>query len=338
MRATLSILLTLPLALADEPSFNAEVRPILSDKCYACHGPDAANNKAGLRLDQAEGATRKQPESGIHAIVPGSLEKSHAWQRILSKDPDLVMPPPESHLSLSDAEKDVLRRWILAGARYEKHWAFVPLPRKVETPAVRDGAWPKSALDAFVLARLEKEGLAPSPDAEPLRWLRRASLDLTGLPPSPELIARFSKASALDPIKAREAAVDELLDSPAYGEQMAVGWLDAARYADSYGYQSDQLNTQWPWRDWVVRAFNSNLPFDQFATWQVAGDLLPEATRDQKLATAFSRLHRLTNEGGSIPAEWLAENAADRVHTFGTTFLALTFECARCHDHKYDPI
>jgi hypothetical protein len=203
---------------------------------------------------------------------------------------------------------------------------------------VADKSWPLDPLDAFVLARLEQEKIAPSPEAEPLRWLRRASLDLTGLPPSPEGVRRFQDTFAKDPEAARAAAVDELLASPAYGEHLAVAWLDAARYADSYGYQSDQLNSQWPYRDWVVRAFNDNLPYDQFATWQLAGDLLPGATRDQRLATAFNRLHRLTNEGGSIREEWLAENAADRVHTFGTTFLALTLECSRCHDHKYDPI
>lgn len=198
--------------------------------------------------------------------------------------------------------------------------------------AVKDAARVKQELDHFVLATLEKEGLPPSPEADPLRWLRRATLDLTGLPPAPEEVAAFEQ----NPDKA--AATDRLLDSPRFGEHFAVPWLDAARYADSYGYQSDALTAFWPWRDWVIRSLNSNLPIDQFFTWQLAGDLLPDATRDQQLATAFNRLHRLTNEGGSVAEEFLVENMADRVHTFGSVFLALTLECSRCHDHKYDPI
>jgi hypothetical protein len=336
-RSALAFLLPSAL-LGAEPSFNADVRPILSENCFSCHGPDTASNKADLRLDRPEDAIRAHPKSGLRAIVPGDPSASEAWRRILSKDADEMMPPPESHLVLKEADKDVIRRWIQAGARYEKHWAFTELPKSVPLPSVQDDAWPSDPLDRFVLVRLERENIKPSPPADPLRWLRRACLDLTGLPPSPELIARFRKNHAQSPDEARSAVVDELLSSPSFGEHFAVGWLDAARYADSYGYQSDQLNGQWPYRDWVVRAFNDNMPYDRFVTWQLAGDLLPDATRDQKLATAFNRLHRLTNEGGSISEEWLAENAADRVHTFGTTFLALTLECSRCHDHKYDPL
>lgn len=326
-------LLVVSAPAADEPvSYAFHVRPILSDKCFACHGPDGAKRDSGLRLDTAEGAYGPLKDTPGSAIMPGDPEKSVAWQRIVSDDPETVMPPPKSHLTLTDAEKDVLRRWIGQGAKYEPHWAFQPLPDAVPVPPVKGAVWPKQELDRFVLATLEKEGLSPSPEAEPLRWLRRATLDLTGLPPTPEEIAAFKQ----NPDKA--AAAERLLESPRFGEHFAVAWLDAARYADSYGYQSDQLTAFWPWRDWVVRSLNENLPVDEFFTWQLAGDLLPDATRDQRLATTFNRLHRLTNEGGSVAEEFLVENMADRVHTFGSVFLALTLECSRCHDHKYDPI
>jgi len=248
------------------------------------------------------------------------------------------MPPPDSNLVLTAREKQTLRHWIKQGAEYEAHWAFTQPPASIPLPETADPDWPQQPLDHFVLARLEQENTKPSPEAAPLRWLRRATLDLTGLPPNLEEISNFRKSNLINHQSSIDSTTTRLLASPAFGEHMAVAWLDAARYADSFGYQSDQLNTQWPYRDWVIRAFNDNLPFDQFLTWQLAGDLLPDATRDQRLATAFNRIHRLTNEGGSIPAEFIAENAADRVHTFGTTFLALTFECARCHDHKYDPL
>lgn len=327
-----------PVLLGAAPSYNRDVRPILSENCFLCHGPDEANNKAGLRLDTPERAFQALAGADLGAIVPGDSNASEVWQRVIADDPREVMPPPDSHLALTAEEKDILRSWIDAGAEYEPHWAFIELPAEIPPAEVTDTTWPSDPLDTFVLERLEREGLTPSTDAAPLRWLRRASFDLTGLPPSPDMILRFQQLWEEDPGRAREGAVDELLASPAYGEHMAVAWLDAARYADSYGYQSDQLNNQWPYRDWVVRAFNDNLPYDEFLTWQVAGDLLPEPTRDQRLATAFSRLHRLTNEGGSIAEEWMFENAADRVHTFGTAFMALTLDCARCHDHKYDPI
>lgn len=327
------------LGAADKPvSYAFEVRPILSDKCFACHGPDAGKREAGLRLDTADGAAAPLKDSPGSAIVPGDPGKSAAWQRILSKDPEQVMPPPSSHLSLSDEEKSVLERWIKQWAKYEPHWSFQPLPEEVPVPPLRDAAWAKEDIDRFVLARLDAEDLKPSPPAEPLRWLRRVTLDLTGLPPSLEDIAAFQAAAQSDLPSAKSAAVDRLLASPRFGEHFAVPWLDAARYADSYGYQSDQLTAFWPWRDWVVRSLNANLPVDQFITWQVAGDLLPDATQDQKLATTFNRLHRLTNEGGSVAEEFLVENMADRVHTFGSVFLALTMECTRCHDHKYDPV
>lgn len=313
-------------------SFDREVRPILSDKCYRCHGPDAESRQADLRLDTRDGLLD-------HVVVPGKPDESEVVSRIFSDADDVRMPPPESKITLSAEQKNLLRRWIAEGAVFAEHWAFVELPPSVPTPAVSDNAWPRQPVDHFVLSRLEKAGLRPTPAAEPLRLLRRMTLDLTGLPPTADECRAFEDDVAKNGLDVAAAeAADRLLAASAYGEHMAVAWLDAARYADSYGYQSDQLNTQWPYRDWVVRAFNDNLPYDQFLTWQLAGDLLPNASRDQILATTFNRLHRMTNEGGSIAEEWLVENAADRVATFGTAVLGLTVECSRCHDHKYDPI
>jgi hypothetical protein len=316
---------------AAAPDFDRDIRPILSDRCFYCHGPDAEQRQADMRLDTREGAIAA-------VIVPGKPDESELVRRITSDDPDERMPPPDSHLSLTDAEKQLLRAWIAEGAKYTEHWAFQPLPDEIAVPAARDEAWPRKTLDRFVLARLEAEQLEPSPAADPLRLLRRLSLDLTGLPPTVDEIRDFQQAAADNSDGAIEAAVDRLLASPVFGEHFAVAWLDAARYADSYGYQSDQLNTQWPYRDWVVRALNANMPYNEFLTEQIAGDLLPHPTRDQILATAFNRMHRMTNEGGSIAEEWLVENASDRVHTLGTAVLALTLECSRCHDHKFDPM
>jgi hypothetical protein len=329
--ALISCLSSGPKCIAAGPDFDRDIRPILSDRCYFCHGPDAERREAELRLDTRAGAVE-------FAIVPGAPDSSELIARITSDDPDYRMPPPASHLTLTDDEKRLLQEWIEAGAEYTEHWAFKPLPAEVAVPAVRDDTWPRQTLDRFVLARLEAEALPPSPVADPLRILRRVSLDLAGLPPTVAEIEAFRAQAASDLPGAIAAAVDRLLASPAYGEHMAIAWLDAARYADSYGYQSDQLNGQWPYRDWVVQAFNANLPYDQFLAKQIAGDLLPEATRNDVLATAFNRMHRMTNEGGSIAEEWLVENASDRIHTLGTAVLGLTVECARCHDHKYDPI
>jgi hypothetical protein len=312
-------------------SFGRDISPILSDKCYRCHGPDAAARQAELRLDTREGLSKK-------VVVAGQPNKSELVKRIFSDDDDERMPPPDSKLSLTTEQKDLLRRWIEEGAKFAEHWAFQPLPDKIPNASVSDQSWLRQPLDHFVLARLEAVKLRPTSQADALRVLRRATLDLTGLPPTADECRQFEKSAASNFDAAYEQAVDKLLASPAYGEHMAVGWLDAARYADSYGYQSDQLNTQWPYRDWVVRALNANMPYDQFLTCQLAGDLLDHPTRDQILATAFNRLHRLTAEGGSIAEEWMAENASDRVHTFGTAILGLTVECCRCHDHKYDPI
>lgn len=319
-------LVALPeLATAADLDFNRDVRPILSDKCYFCHGPDEENRQADLRLDRRETA--------IELIEAGEL-----IDRIYNEDVDLLMPPPDSHLRLTDAEKQTLKQWVDQGAVYEDHWAFELLPESVEVPEPQDTTWPRQTLDNFVLAKLDETGLAPNTAAEPLRWLRRVTLDLTGLPPKLSEIEEFEAILAADKDQAFEATVDRLLASPSYGEHMAVSWLDVARYADSYGYQSDKLNTQWPYRDWLVRSLNDNLPYDDFLAWQLAGDLLAEPSRDQVLATAFNRIHRLNNEGGAVFEEWRVENVADRVHTFGTAVLGLTMECCRCHDHKYDPI
>jgi hypothetical protein len=316
---------------AAEVEFDRDIRPILSDKCFFCHGPDAERREADLRLDKREGAIES-------VIVPGDADASELLARIMSDDETMRMPPPESNLSLTVEEKQLLRDWIAAGAEYADHWAFRPLPAKVAVPELENSTWQRNEIDRFVLQRLHNEQLTPAERAAPLRLLRRLALDLTGLPPTVDEIQQFESAAAVDLDASLDSAVERLLASTAFGEHQAIAWLDAARYADSFGYQSDQLNTQWPYRDWVVRAFNDNLPYDQFLTWQLAGDLWENPTRDQILATAFNRLHRMTNEGGSIAEEWLAENAADRVHTFGSSMLALTLECARCHDHKYDPI
>src|SRR6266404_4841179 len=323
------------LLAAEKLQFNRDIRPILSDRCFKCHGPDKAARKASLRLDLAEEAYAERKKLHKHAIVPGKPNESLLCQKIFSNDPDDLMPPPDSNLSLTKEQKETLRRWIAEGAQYQPHWAFIPPPDSVPVPSVKKKTWPRGDIDRFILARLEREGLKPSPEAGKVRWLRRVTYDLIGLPPTPQEVDAFvaDKSST-----AYETVVDRLLASEHFGERMAVPWLDTARYADSYGYQSDLLCPTWPYRDWVVQAFNDNLPYDRFLTEQLAGDLLPHATPQQRLATAFNRLHRQTNEGGSIEEEWRTEYVADRVHTFSTAFLALTFECAHCHDHKFDPI
>ncbi len=332
--------LSMPVLLAGDGrvGYNKDVRPILSDKCFYCHGPDKTQNKAGLRLDTAEGAFAALSESAGHGIVKGKPQESAIYQRIISEDPDEVMPPPSRNMALKDHEKAIIEKWIAQGADYEPHWSFVTLPAEVVVPSVATPAWPKNPIDHFVLQHLESEKLTPSPAAEPMRWFRRVTLDLTGLPPKPEAIAVFEKDLATDADSAYSKAVDSLLASHAYGETMAMPWLDGARYTDTFGYHSDSTFTPWPYRDWVVQAFNTDMPYDKFVTWNLAGDLLPDATREQKLATVFNRLHRITNEGGSIFDEFFVDGVADRVHTVGTVMLGLTMECCRCHDHKYDPI
>ncbi|MEM6843303.1 MAG: DUF1553 domain-containing protein [Bacteroidota bacterium] len=320
--------------LPQELDFNFHVKPILSDRCFACHGPDKNHQEADLRLDTPEGAFAALAESDGHAVVPGNLAKSVAYQRVISDDPNEVMPPPESNLVLTEYEKEVLKRWIEQGAEYKTHWSFAP-PVRPELPKVKESDWVINPIDQFVLTRLEQEGLDPSPEASKEKLLRRVTFDLTGLPPTLEEMTDFIQD---DSPQAYEKVVDRLLKSPHYGERITPVWLDASRYADSHGYQDDRPRTMWPWRDWVIEAFNQNLPYDQFITWQLAGDLLPNATYEQKLATGFNRNHAITQEGGVIEEEYLTEYAADRTNTFSTVFLGLTVECARCHDHKYDPI
>jgi hypothetical protein len=325
----------LQVSAAPKLEYNHDIRPILADRCFKCHGPDKGSRKAGLRLDVAEEAYAERKKTHMHAIVPGKPDESLVCQKIFANSPDDLMPPPESNLSLSATEKETVRRWIAEGAQYQPHWAFIPPPAVVPIPKITNRRWPRNEIDQFIMARLEREKLSPSPEANRTRWLRRVSFDLTGLPPKPHEIDQFLADRSAD---AYEKVVDRLLTSPHFGERMAVPWLDAARYADSYGYQSDQLCPTWPYRDWVVNAFNQNLPYDKFLADQLAGDLLPNPTRETRLATAFNRLHRQTNEGGSIEEEWRNEYVSDRVATFSTAMLGLTFECARCHDHKYDPI
>jgi len=316
-------------------NYNRDVRPILSDKCIGCHGPDDKKaDAAGLRLDQPETAYAVHKKSGHIPIVPGKPEASEAWKRIMSTDPDEVMPRPSSHKTLSADEKAMLKRWIEEGAKYEKHWAFVA-PSRPALPAVKNAAWVKNPIDLFILAKLETEGFGPSPEADKETLLRRASLDLTGLPPTPEETDAFlADASPY----AYEKQVDRLLASPRFGERMASPWLDAARYADSHGYLHNQKRSMWPWRDWVIQTFNADKPYDQFITEQLAGDLLPNATETQKLATGFNRNHPITTEGGTVAEEYLNEYACDRVQTVGSAMLGLSIGCCRCHDHKFDPL
>jgi hypothetical protein len=314
-------------------SFNRDIRPILSDNCFRCHGPDEGTREAGLRLDRREHAVRAG-ESGKPAIVPKAVADSEALRRIVSTDADLRMPPPTSGKSLTPAQIDVLQRWVAEGAEYEGHWAFMPVERPAP-PAVNRQGWVRNDVDRFLLARLEREQLEPAPEAALPILLRRVALDLTGIPPTPREI----DAVLADPSRdAYERFVDRLLDSPRYGERMALQWLDFARFADSNGFQVDSSRQMWPWRDWVIDAFNRNVPFDQFTIEQLAGDLLPNATPQQILATGFNRNHRLNGEGGIIAEEWRVETVIDRVETTGMTWLGLTLNCCRCHDHKYDPI
>jgi hypothetical protein len=322
-----------PLAAGPKLSFNRDIRPIIGDTCLKCHGFDAKARQADLRLDTREGALADLGD-GFGAIVPGHPEQSEAIRRLLTNDPDDKMPPPESGLKLTKAQIETMQRWIAQGAEYQPHWALIK-PVAEPAPEVQHKAWPKSDLDRFVLAKMEKNGLAPSPEADKITLIRRVTLDLTGIPPTPAEVDAFV-ADLSD--KAYENLVDRLLASPRYGEKMAMKWLDLARYADTNGYQEDNHRSMYRWRDWVIDAFNKNMPFDEFTIEQLAGDLLPNATIDQKIATGFNRNHRITVEGGVIPEEARTEYVIDRVETTSTTWLGLTMGCARCHDHKYDPI
>lgn len=320
---------------AAKVDFTSQIRPLLSDRCFRCHGPDSGKRKAKLRLDTRDGAL-KILEDDLRVIAPGDPSKSELVHRITADDPDEVMPPPESHLTLSESEKALLTRWIREGAEYRNHWSFEPIAAHIQVPStVSSPSSSTGQIDAFIDARLAQEQVTPTPPASREALARRLAFDLTGLPPTPAEIDAFVADRAPD---AYARLVDRYLASPAYGERMAMDWLDLARYADTYGYQNDVARDMSAYRDWVIRAFNDNLPYDQFLTWQLAGDLLPKPTRDQRIATAFNRLHRQTNEGGSVEEEFRTEYVMDRVNTFGTSMLGLTMECARCHDHKFDPI
>jgi Protein of unknown function (DUF1553)/Protein of unknown function (DUF1549)/Planctomycete cytochrome C/Concanavalin A-like lectin/glucanases superfamily len=330
--AVSAVLCTLGSAQAAEVDFGRDILPILSDACFRCHGPDQKARKAGLRLDTKEGAFRGGKKSSV--IVPGKSAKSELIRRVASKDPEELMPPTDSNRKLTAQQIELLQRWVDEGAKWGQPWAFVP-SRKPAIPKPQVAGWARQDLDHFILARLEKEGLQPAREATRETWLRRVTFDLTGLPPTqPEIDAFLADATP----QAHEKVVDRLLASPRYGERLAVDWLDLARYADTHGYQMDRYRAMWPWRDWVIRAFNQNLPYDQFVTWQLAGDLLPNPTKDQRLATAFNRLHMQNEEGGVVEEEFRVAYVVDRVNTFGTAFLGLTLDCTRCHNHKYDPL
>jgi len=329
-----------PLRLAaDAPvDYNFHVKPILSNNCFACHGFDPNTRESGLRLDTWEGATTNyapEGEAARFAIVPGSPEESELWKRVNHQHEDLRMPPLESNKdALDEEEKSIIKRWIAQGAEYKTHWSFIP-PEKPELPPVKHEKWVKNEIDHYILEKIEAMGTGPSPMANKETLIRRVSLDLTGLPPTPEEIDAFLQD---DSPFAYEKVVDRLFESPHYGERMALDWMDVSRYGDTNAHHVDLIRTSWPWRDWVIRAFNENKPYDEFIVEQLAGELLENPTQEQVLATSFNRNHPITNEGGAIDEEYLVEYAADRVHTVSTTFLGMTMACARCHDHKFDPV
>ncbi|MFK7775961.1 MAG: PSD1 and planctomycete cytochrome C domain-containing protein [Saprospiraceae bacterium] len=321
-------------AIPDKIDFNFHVKPILSDRCFTCHGPDENARKEGLRFDTKKGAFAALGKNKDHyAIIPNDAENSTLVQRIFTEDPEEIMPTPESNLTLSNYEKKILKKWIEQGAEWKEHWSFLPI-KDAEVPAVSEGNI-NNPIDNFVLAKLNAQNLKSMGMATKAQLIRRVTFDLTGLPPTLEEIDNFEKDDSPD---AYEKVVDRLLQTDAYAEMMTTNWLDIARYADSHGYQDDLERIMFPWRDWVIHAFKKNMPYDQFVTWQLAGDLLPNPTREQIIATAFNRNHKITQEGGVIPEEYRVEYVSDRTQTFGTAFLGLTFECAKCHDHKYDAI
>ena len=313
--------------------YQTKIRPILSANCLKCHGPDERTRKGKLRLDQRESAI-KPARSGKVAIVPGKPGESELMARILTEDESEVMPPPSSKLSLTREQKDLLKRWIQQGAEFKPHWAFVG-PTPPDVPRISDHATIRNPIDAFIQQRLRKEGLSPSPPADRHALIRRVSLDLVGLPPSPEEIAAFVNDTRPD---AYERLVERLLASPAYGERWARKWLDLARYADTNGYEKDRVRSIWPFRDWVIAALNADMPFDRFTIEQLAGDMLPGSTLDQRVATGFHRNTMINEEGGIDPLEFRYHAMNDRVATTGTVWLGLTLNCANCHSHKYDPI
>ncbi len=322
---------------ADETriDFSRDIKPLLSDRCFLCHGPDAETRQADLRLDSADAVLGKlESDDLLFVVAPGKPEDSELVSRILSTDPDARMPPPDSGLSLSAEEQERLRQWVAEGAEWKGHWAFEPIVAP-DVPTVENAAWCRNEIDQFVVAGHEANGFGQNPMSSKQTLLRRVTFDLTGLPPTLNELDAFL---ADESDNAFEKVVDQLLKSESFGERMAADWLDVARYSDTFGYQVDRDRYVWPWRDWVVKAFNDNMPYDRFITEQLAGDLLPNATSDQILATTFNRLHPQKVEGGSTPEEFRVEYVADRAQTVATAFMGLTFECARCHDHKYDPI
>ncbi|MBI2824066.1 MAG: PSD1 domain-containing protein [Planctomycetia bacterium] len=322
-----------PAASSPKLTYNRDIRPILSNKCFKCHGPDAKERKADLRLDVAEEA-RKAAGSGATPIVPGKPDESELVARVFAEEDAVRMPPPDSHKTLSDAEQQTLKQWIAEGAEYQPHWSFIA-PVRPELPTVADAAWARNGIDRFILARLDAAGLRQAPEADRPTLIRRLSFDLTGLPPTSAEIDAFLADSSGD---AYERVVDRLMASPHYGERLALEWLDAARFADTNGYHLDNGRDMTHWREWVINSFNRNLPFDRFTIEQVAGDLLPEATIEQQIASGFNRNHMINFEGGAIPEEYQTAYVVDRVNTTGTVWLGLTIACGQCHDHKYDPI
>ena len=318
----------------DTVSFNRDIRPILADRCFVCHGPDSAAREADLRFDQEQSAKGDAEGSVSAAIIPGEPESSEMMVRMLESDPELKMPPPESNLTITGEEIALIRRWITQGAKWEKHWSLIP-PEKKVLPSIRNRDWPRNAIDHFILNRLETLGLDPSETTGREHWLRRVTFDLTGLPPT---IRQLDEFLADDSQNAYEDAVDRLLQSDAYGERMAQEWLDVARYGDTDGLFEDHPRSIYPWRDWVIGAFNQNLSYRDFISWQVAGDLMPNATIDQRVATGFLRNNPTSNEGGIIAEDYRVKYLVDRVNTTATAIMGLTLECAQCHDHKYDPM
>jgi hypothetical protein len=319
----------------NEMSYNRDIRPILSDKCFLCHGPDANTRRAGLRLDlRNEAFAELQVNKGHFAIVPGSPETSEIIRRIESDDPAVLMPLPESNLpQLTPEEINTFKQWIKEGAKYEKHWAF-EAPEKAPLPLVDDESWVNNEIDNFILQKLEQKGYKPNDETSNETLIKRAFSDITGLAPTHEEFKRWTSLSDKDWYN---QLIDTLLQKPSYGEKMAILWMDLARYADSYGFQDDNIRSQWPWRDWVIYAFNTNIPYDKFLTAQIAGDLLPDATKETILATAFFRNHKYTEEGGVIDEEYRVSYNIDKTNTFGKAIMGVTIECSQCHDHKYDP-
>ena len=315
--------------------FNFDVKPILSDKCYTCHGPDDKARKANLRLDTENGFYKALEDNPNHFVIDkNNLVESEILKRISSKNSIYKMPPPESNLDLSDREKEILKKWVLQGGKWKKHWAYIK-PELPIVPEVENINWTTNEIDYFILRKLESKGMSPSKIEEKEILLRRVYFDIIGLPPSVSDIDNFTSDKSPN---AYEKVIDKLLESEAYGERMASIWMDLSRYGDSHGYQDDQERIMWPWRDWVIHAYNSNMPYDEFITWQMAGDMLPNATKEQILASGFNRNHKITQEGGVVPEEYRVEYVADRTVTSAKIMMGLTVECARCHTHKYDPI